>query len=552
MTSPEKLSRALLFTVFLASSILNANGAPTASTMPNIIPAPQEWTASSGHFDIASASLICPHEQLALLKPIMEQFSQDLVSVGAVGSKLPIGKKSSVIAFAIQPADGKSKPGQYTLEIKPDRVIATAPTVTGLFYASQSLLQLAMQSPRILCGTIVDYPDYRVRSLMLDVGRKFFPYETLKDYIRTMGFLKLNELHLHISDNSFGQELYPGFRIECDTLPELTNKDGYYTKTQIREIQVFAHLRGITIVPEIDAPGHAYCFTRLRPELRHPKLGDSYLNVNNPKTVELMKMIFDEFIPLFDSSDVHIGTDEYRRGSANKEEWAALGEGFRQYINTMNRYIRKKYGKTVRIWSGWEHMPGTTQPDTNIVIDMWVSADAKTKSADGYKYINSNHGRTYIVPGAGYYGVSNSGLYNGWTPAVFTGNKEKDPAPDDPNLLGGKLHVWNDMGPNGYTMYEIADLTVPSLFVMSEKMWGTKGSANYTEFQKRVEPLKAIPEVRLLQRQVRAANPESGVVFDSGDALYTLKDPEDSFPLLPYLGAVSYPYILRDTVLGLL
>ncbi|MCK4564050.1 MAG: discoidin domain-containing protein [Verrucomicrobia bacterium] len=293
------------------------------------------------------------------------------------------------------------------------------------------------------------------------------------------------------------------------------------------------------ITPEIDAPGHAYCFTRLRPDLRHPKLGDSYLDVNNPGTVELMKMIFDEFIPLFDASDVHIGTDEYRRGSANKEEWAALGEGFRQYINIMNRYIRAKHGKTVRIWSGWEHMPGTTQPDTDIIIDMWVSSDAKTKSAAGYQYINSNHGRTYIVPGAGYYGVSNGGLYNNWTPAVFTGNKEKDPAPDDPNLLGGKLHVWNDMGSNGYTMYEIADLTVPTLFVMGEKMWGTKGSATYSDFGKRVEPLQAIPDVRLLRRHVRAPDPETGLVFDSGETLYTLETPADSIPLLPYLGGAG-------------
>jgi len=518
----------------LLASVLSTTAVQAADTTPNIIPAPQSWTASPGHFDITSATLTCPDNQRATLKPILEQFRQDLTRIG-----ISVHEKPPTIAFVIQPADNGSSPEQYTLTIKSDRIMASPPTPTGLFYASQSLLQLAMQSSQIPCGTIIDYPDYRKRALMLDVGRKFFPYETLKDYIRSMGFLKLNELHLHLSDNSFGAEIYPGFRIECETLPELTNKDGFYTKTQIRELQTFARLRGIDIVPEIDAPGHAYCFTRLRPDLRHPKLGKEYLDVTNPQTVELMKAIFDEFIPLFDSPYVHIGTDEYRRGSANKEEWAELGEGFRQYINTMNRYIRAKHGKTVRIWSGWEHMPGTTQPDTDIVIDMWVSSDAKTKSADGYKYINSNHGRTYIVPGAGYYGVSNGGLYNGWTPAVFTGNKEKDPEPDDPNLLGGKLHIWNDMGPNGYTMYEIANLAVPTLFVMGEKMWGTKGSADYTEFQKRIEPLQAIPDVRLLQRQVRASDPETGLVFDSGKTLYTLKNPGDSIPLLPYLGGAG-------------
>jgi hexosaminidase len=318
-------------------------------------------------------------------------------------------------------------------------------------------------------------------------------------------------------------------------MPELTSKDGYYTKKQIRELQDFAILRGVVITPEIDAPGHAFCFTHLRPELRHPKLGDSYLDVTNPETIKLMKSIFDEFIPLFKSSDVHIGTDEYRRGAANKEEWAILGESFRKYINIMNRYIRDKHGKTVRIWSGWEHMPGVTQPDTNIVIDMWVSSDAVSKSNAGYKYINSNHGRTYIVPGAGYYGVNNVALYNKWTPAVFTGNKKKDPSPDDPNLLGAKLHIWNDMGPSGYTMYEIADLAMPTLFVMSEKMWGTKASANYDEFTVRAAKLKNIPDVRLLQREVNAIDREKGIIFDSGDTVYTLTTPDESIPLMKYL-----------------
>ncbi len=524
--------------------------APKAPPAPNIIPAPQEWTPAKGTFDLAAATITCPTEQTGALKPILEQLRRDLVTTGATQRKLAVTTfeqlkkakdKTPSLFFAVLPARGQfgktggPNPEGYTIAIQPGKIIVTAPTPTGIFYATQSLLQMAMQSPKLPCGTITDWPSYRVRSLMLDVGRKFFPFDTVKQYIRLMGFLKMNELHLHISDNSFGAETYPGFRIECTTMPQLTSTDGHYTKAQIREMQDFARARGVSVVPEIDAPGHAFCFTRLRPDLRHPKLGESYLDVLNPKTTVMMKTIFDEFIPLFDHPHVHIGTDEYRRGKANKEEWAALGEGFRQYINTMNKYIRAKHGKTVRIWSGWEHMPGTTQPDKNIIIDMWVSSDAKKKSALGYKYINSNHGRTYIVPGAGYYGVSNTGLYGNWTPAVFTGKADKDPVATDPNLLGGKLHVWNDMGPNGYTMYEIADLTVPTLYVMSEKMWGTKASADYAAFTARVAKLMAVPNVQLLTRRVKPVDVKTGVVFDSGDKVYTLKSPADSIPLMPYI-----------------
>jgi hypothetical protein len=82
VTFPKNLYRTVLLASFAASSTFNVNGAQSANTKPSIIPAPQEWTASSGHFDITSASLTCPDEQLALLKPVLEQFSQDLVIGG--------------------------------------------------------------------------------------------------------------------------------------------------------------------------------------------------------------------------------------------------------------------------------------------------------------------------------------------------------------------------------------------------------------------------------------------------------------------------------------
>ena len=225
MSVVKPLSFLLIFSLALTAPLCQANETQsdmstpnTLNVQPNIIPAPQKWIGGTGHFDIRPALLTTPHKQLSQLRPLIDMFRRDLLTAGATKTEMPTVSHSErqnkndnpVISFAITPANGKPTPGQYTLTIKPDSITATAPTATGLFYASQSLLQLAMQSPQLPCGTITDYPDYRIRALMLDVGRKFFPYETLKDYIRTMGLMKLNELHLHISDNSFGKELYPG------------------------------------------------------------------------------------------------------------------------------------------------------------------------------------------------------------------------------------------------------------------------------------------------------------------------------------------------------
>ena len=127
-----------------------------------------------------------------------------------------------------------------------------------------------------------------------------------------------------------------------------------------------------------------------------------------------MESLLDEMIPLFDAPDFHIGTDEFGIGG-NPQQRLKIGEDFRKFINTMNAFIRSK-GKNCRIWSGFESMPGTTLPDPSVVIDMWVTRDAKSLIDAGHNVISSSDGSTYIVPGAHYYGVSNARTYNNWEP----------------------------------------------------------------------------------------------------------------------------------------
>ncbi len=386
----------------------------------------------------------------------------------------------------------------YQIEIG-DAVVVRGATAGGVFYGTRTLLQLLAQDKTNLTlprGVIVDYPQYAHRMLMLDVGRKPYPLAVLKDYLRLMAWHKMNELHLHLSDEAFGGA-YTGFRVQCDTFPGLTSKDLFYSKQELRELQDGARQLGITITPEIDMPGHARCFTDYWPDLAL-KGYPNYLDVTNPQTIEHLKKLLDEMIPLFDAPDFHIGTDEYRVGGT-KEEKTKLHEAFRQFINTMNAHIRS-HGKNTRIWSGFENMLGTTEVATNITIDMWETRDAKGQIAKGHRIINSSDGRTYIVPGAHYYGVSNGGIYNGWEPWMVSDDPAKNPSKDDPCLLGGKLHVWSDQGPTGYTMTEIASLTLPSLQAFAEKLWGTKGSKDYSEFQKRAAMALPVPGVTVFDR----------------------------------------------------
>lgn len=460
------------------------------NTEPNIIPAVQNWQGAKGQCFLITERINIPvdNEEIAKLATILQE---DIKHV--------TGKSYSI--FKDDLMGNSTYPGHISLELSNkidnkegykvvigENIALQAATPTGLFYASRSLLQMMAQNSKSLPkGTIIDQPDYRVRSLMWDIGRKFVPFDQMKDWLRAMSYVKMNQLHLHLND-SIG--FAPGFRLEMKTLPGLANKDGHYTQAEMKELIVFAKARGIEIIPEIDAPAHASAFTYYRPDLQHPKLASQNLDLTNPDTIPFMEKVIGEICDVFESKHIHIGTDELRLGGLRGKEKTEMGELFRGYINHFNAFLKKR-GKVTRIWSGYEHMPGKTLPDKDVIIDMWVTADAAAKVKEGYTFINSNHGWTYIVPNAPYYGISNSNVYNKWTPNFFS-NKPGGIIPKDcPNLLGGKFHIWNDRGYQfaGFDNNEIARLTMPSLLTFAEKLWGRKGSKDFKAFQKRAQAI---------------------------------------------------------------
>ncbi|NWK57621.1 family 20 glycosylhydrolase [Verrucomicrobiaceae bacterium N1E253] len=472
---------------------------------PHTVPAVQSWDGAEGSLKPNLSSIFINPSQQKALKPIADLLASELPGTPTVLAKTDITPGSIVLTLDKQ-IKGKES---YQIVIGKYASIS-AGTPAGIFYGTRTLQQL-LRSGTLPKGTIKDAPQYPVRSVLVDVGRKFMPVPQLKDWIRIMGWMKINELHLHLNDNSWGR--YPGYRLESKKFPGLASEDGHYTFKEIRELQDFAKLHGVVIVPEIDSPGHSLAFTTYRPELAQKEMnrngfGLAYLDLANPDAIRFMEQIWDEVCPLFDAELVHIGTDEYRIGLIkDKKEREEMGERFRKYINHLNNYITTKHGKTVRTWSGYEHLPGKTEPDTSIIIDMWETSDAKNKVAAGYKVVNSSHFYTYIVPGAPYYGVNNTFIYDKWTPMQFSGKPEGQLSPEDPGLMGGKLHVWNDYGPSGYTWNEITRLTIPAMAAMGEKLWGTKGAANHKAFQEYANPLiENIPLVTLTQRQAVAAN----------------------------------------------
>jgi len=536
---------------------------------PQVIPAVQYWQGGEGVFDSGRCRIVVDSSYRKELKAVAQALCDDLVIL--TGRKTAIrngslsSRKKDTIFLTLNMNGQTVKPEGYILEIN-DGIVIRSESLQGLFWGTRTLCQMMGQGRQLPRGTITDYPEYKLRSILLDVGRKFIPFDELLDWVRTISYFKMNEVHLHLNDNCAPS--YPGFRLEMKTIPGLASEDGFYTQDQIRQLQDFAAVRGVTITPEIDSPGHSRAFTKVRPDLALRGWGAQYLDINNEQTYRFMEKVFDEVVPLFDSPEIHIGTDEYRL-SGNDEQKQMIGETFRQYINHFSDYIGQK-GKTVRIWSGYEHMPGTTEPDRSIVIDMWVTADAVNKSKAGYKLINSTHLWTYIVPGAPYYGVSHSFLYNDWTPLKFSNEPDGQLQKGDPALLGAKLHVWNDMAPGGYTTNEIARLSYPSIIVMAEKMWGTKGSEDFEAFRKKAAKIMAggegkaefldgthgshsqsnpligeVPKTTFLRR---AGEVQGDVVWRLDEPMYFIENTSKQLNLPQGVETLEYPWTASFTV----
>lgn len=530
------MKKIVLTTLFVISLI-----SVFAQERLNVVPTVQNWEYLGEEVRFNSITVNWNEgiatKDLFLLKRFKKELNSFNVKYGSADNKesLSIFFDTNYVPINQQKDAYKIIFGQQT-KVK-------ASSYKALVYATRTLLQLLSQDQyknSLPKGVVEDFPMYEKRMLLIDVARKFFTLTELKDFIRIMAWVKMNELHLHLSDNSWGG--YSAYRLESKCYPELTAKDGHYSWEEIRELQNFAHSYGITITPEIDSPGHSLAFTNVRPDLKSKWLTPNYLDITNPDVYPFMEEILEEVIPHFDAPDFHLGTDEYRISSIRDDSLKThIGNTFRKYINHFNKVV-KKNNKVTRIWSGFEHMPGDTKIDKDIVIDMWETRDAKDKSDRGYQFINSTHYYTYIVPGAPYYGADNKFVYEEWTPEIFSDKREQNLPKRSQGLLGSKMHIWNDFGPTGFSISEIARLSTPSILIFSEKMWGTKSKLPFNEYKSQLEKLTNIPMTKVLERNTT-----------SRKEIYTKKrriklDENQSISIGEEIKNLEYPWTLELTV----
>ena len=471
-----------------------------ANAAPVVLPELREWVGGSGSFAASTAKHVVYGD--ASLKAMAEDFANDYQALTGVRLQVATGTSAQEgdIFFTLGADKAKGlKDEGYLLDVTADRMTVTAEAVAGANWGGKTILQgMKSGSGSFPLGTARDYPLYKVRGIILDVGRKTFTLDWLKQMTKQMSFYKMNDFQIHLNDNLIPLEhyknedvfqAYSAFRLESDVKKggnngknqaDLTARDVWYSKKDFKAYIEESKALGVNIIPEIDTPAHSLALTKVRPDLRHGTSGrqNDHLDIAKQydECFKFVRGIFDEYVKggdaaVFAGADtIHVGADEY----------TADGNAYRKFVNDMFKYSEDN-GKKARVWGSLSTIKGDVEVkgvsedgkhrrEMNLWNPGW--ADLKKMYELGFDLIDCQDGVFYIVPNAGYY-------YDYLGDAAYTDQLNSIsgvaiPA-GDPQMVGGAYAVWNDMCDyleNGVSEYDIYDRIDHSLGLFAANSWG--------------------------------------------------------------------------------
>lgn len=528
--------RFFLFELLLFLILISGCKSSHYPKRPDIIPEPVSMIMKDGNFPINRATVILADTSEAGIGNVVHQLKEKVDS--ATGYDLSIQKRNTsdttrFIALNID-ADTSSygnKEG-YSLSVSKERIALQAPTPNGLFYGVQTLFQLL--SPQIYqtdytlvpqntkwdipAVEIRDYPRFKYRGMHLDVARHFFPVKFVKRYIDLMAMHKMNRFHWHLTDDQ-------GWRIQIKQYPKLTGigawRDstlvghygsgiyhhqrygGYYTQDEIREIVQYAKKRYITIVPEIEMPGHASAAIASYPVLgcsnvKHHQVQPTWgvfkdIYCPSEQTFSFLENVLTEVMNLFPGKYIHIGGDE-----APKDAWknSALAqqvierEKLKDEQELQSYFIRRiekflnAHGREIIGWD--EILEGGLAP--NATVMSWRGTEGGIEAA-------RQHHNVIMTPG-GYCYLDHYQANPETEPLAiggFTSLKKVysyEPVPDQLNeeqskyILGAQGNVWTEYIDSGD---KVEYMAYPRAAALSEVDWSPKAKRNWTGFWRRLQ-----------------------------------------------------------------
>lgn len=505
---------------------------------------------TDGSFDLSGIKTIVVDTQYAssvddsmatLIPPTLYEFAQtfaeDLGTIFNIdatvtnGTNSPTGSIFLTLGDASTYLNASGDPSSegYSLYVTSGSITITGASPLGAWWGTRTVIQQAtLNNGSVPLGTGTDTPGWATRGMMLDGARHFYPKEFITELCSYMSFFKQNTFHLHLSDNLYNNvaiyseerslELYARFRLWSDSeavsgLNKYRNES--YTREEFDEIQSTCAARGVTIIPEIEAPGHALVIVQWKPELGYSS-DLSLLNISHPETIPTMKTIWGEFLPWFHTKVVSIGADEYTGPSTD----------YNTFVNEMASYIGGESGKFIRIWGTFPPVYNDTYNNIyqNVSVQHWEYFEDNPYYdyiLNNYSVVNSNDDY-YIVnkwaPAGGYlnhinltktfYGTPPDRTY--WRPYVFDqSNATNNPPEADSLVLGSIVPMWNDYGANTSVYSEAYYAWRDGIPALADKQWG--GNLSEADFGSTFETLHpAIPG----QNLDRAIPSDGEVIFN--------------------------------------
>ncbi len=462
-----------------------------------VIPAPSSIVMATGHsFLIDSSTTItveAPGAQRVEAQRVADQLAALLWAPAERARRAALATPSGTIQLTLDPAHVELAAEGYRLDVTSAGVRILAATPAGLFYATQSLRQLlpvsveypaaAQRVLRVNATTIRDLPRYEWRGAMLDVARHFLPLRDVEHFVDLIALYKLNRLHLHLADDQ-------GWRIEITSRPNLSavggssqvggGAGGYYSQREYRELVAYAAARFVTIIPEIDMPGHTNaalasyaalnCDNTARPLYTGTDVGFSSFCVESDSTYALVSDVVREMKALSPGGYFHMGGDEVKTLTPT------------QYRGFVDRVQGIATANNMRL-IGWADIaPARLSPTT--IVQHWAKDSLALHVARGGKVIASPGSKTYLdmkYDNATTLGLSWAGrievkdVYD-WDPTLVTGATPE-------SLLGVEAPLWSE------TVTKIADaefLAFPRLAAIAEIGWSARNARAWEDFRLRL------------------------------------------------------------------
>lgn len=498
----------------------------------DVIPAVRHFEPADG-----AAWTLTPDTKIVApqsLRDEAEKFALDLAVKGNIKPKVEIDGAVDVgdIELKVDPQLNVPQRDGYTIESTKNALIVTGKTADGAFWGQQTVVQSVASAGGVQAGRVRDWADVEERSFHQDMARKYYDKNYIINLIHQMSYRKLNALQLHFSEHE-------GFRLESKKHPEVMSKDGVITQDQLKEILAEAKKYHVEVIPALDMPGHMRQALSEHPELRlrgHDDEARGGLDFSNPKAVEFVKSLVDEFAPLFpDTNKWHLGADEYvhpfktadgKYPETTQRVKEKLGEdkrfvdGFVTFINEMADYLKTKHNKTdIRVWNDAFYLSDSQQMvelDKGITIDYWTKwsaamAPVKTFVDKGHKLINYNDAYMYWVlarPGKAYFDKPSADkIFNGFHAGRFanlnhsTGQAwpseqvERGETTNYPEWLrGASFAIWSD-APEMFTQDEVAEKTKAPYTAFADRVWYSGDERSFEQFKAAMKAVGDSPVV---------------------------------------------------------